>query len=83
VTRIYTRFFICYLLFYYFYLFLRDYSDSGEELSDDDIEIDYEDDEDDEEVVEVKPLPPVARSVYKKNDWTTATFCLVVSPAIV
>ncbi|XP_025203692.1 nucleolin-like [Melanaphis sacchari] len=45
-----------------------DYSDSGEELSDDDIEIDYEDDEDDEEVVEVKPLPPVARSVYKKND---------------
>jgi len=60
MTRIYSRFlFIC---------FLRDYSDSGEELSDDDIEIDYEDDEDDEEVVEVKPLPPVARSVYKKND---------------
>lgn len=52
----------------FIYLFLRDYSDSGEELSDDDIEIDYEDDEDDEEVVEVKPLPPVARSVYKKND---------------
>ncbi|XP_025412123.1 protein starmaker-like isoform X2 [Sipha flava] len=45
-----------------------EYSDSGEELSDDDIEIDYEDDEDDEEVEEVKPLPPVARSVYKKND---------------
>lgn len=44
-----------------------DYSDSGEELSDDDIEIDYEDDED-EDVEEVKPLPPVARSVYKKND---------------
>lgn len=56
-----------------------DYSDSGEELSDDDIEIDYEDDEDDEEVVEVKPLPPVARSVYKKNDWTIVVFCLVVS----
>jgi hypothetical protein len=50
------------------FAFLREYSDSGEELSDDDIEIDYEDDEDDEEVEEVKPLPPVARSVYKKND---------------
>lgn len=59
-------------MFNYFFFFLshqRDYSDSGEELSDDDIEIDYEDDEDeDEEVEEVKPLPPVARSVYKKND---------------
>lgn len=54
--------------FFVFIIFQRDYSDSGEELSDDDIEIDYEDDEDDEEVEEVKPLPPVARSVYKKND---------------
>lgn len=51
----------------FLFLFKRDYSDSGEELSDDDIEIDYEDDED-EEIEEVKPLPPIARSIYKKND---------------
>lgn len=62
---------------FFFISFLRDYSDSGEELSDDDIEIDYDDDDDDDggdgedEDVEkvVKPLPPVARTVYKKNDW--------------
>lgn len=62
-----------YILFLAF-TFSREYSDSGEELSDDDIEIDYEDDEDDEEVEEVKPLPPVARNVYKKNDWIAAAF---------
>lgn len=59
-------------VFFFFVSFLRDYSDSGEELSDDDIEIDYDDDDEDEdEDVEkvAKPLPPVARTVYKKNDW--------------
>lgn len=54
-------------------MIVRDYSDSGEEeLSDEEIDIDYEDDEeeeeDEEEVEVVKPLPPVARSVYKKNE---------------
>lgn len=61
----------------FFFLFSREYSDSGEELSDDDIEIDYEDDDDDEDVEEVKPLPPVARTVYKKNDWAVAAYSLL------